>query len=427
MKTQQYAHRHSQSCRVVVTLFGIVALTGCNNDEGPCLESGDSCIAGESGETGFIEVPECAPFDKESDIQEGVEFACQGAGSGYLNTTVVGLGARTDCLAYADGIPANPTPEDCALLPFSQIPFGIPEPAACCESTADTADIIYTCNLDCGFAACKTAVEQIRASADALQAPTPVFNKAFDRAKQDLYAYADVLEQPASLRYCATEVERVAGQLTEINLGSGVSTSGLNGHISDATLFVGCFLDPVEPFVPVDGAPVCDAATNIVEAETGEDGSGIINQGAVTVFDITEQLVVPLTDATFSFRESTPGDPNPQFTLVSLDMTFPDTTVGSFDLAGIQASLVAPVEARVAGELLTFPAGVLRFAVTASVAINGEPLFDGTPQTSTYVNTQPATGVRTVDGSFYLLDAEFRAGEFTVVLNTEPALMVMNQ
>ena len=403
----------------------VVVLGAACSSDGPCLEGGGDgeCAAGET--KGSDPVEGCAPFE-DDEIESGMTFTCQGEGAGWLTTKIYGAGSNnplTGCLAYVDpeNIPTFPSPEDCAPIPFEQIPFGIAPPSACCGEDTQELNIVTTCNLDCGYAACKAAVEAMRDSADNMVAQDGIPQGVVDTTKTDLYAFADLLESPLSLQYCANKVAQNPGGVVPIGLDEGVTSPAAFGHIKEATLHLGCALDPDEPYVAEANAGVCEDATNIPEAMQQQQQGGTITSGAITATGPGIDTLAAITNASFEVHEVLKRDLCVDFTLTSFQATVADTSAGSFAFRDPHLSLVGPAAGKLEGEIVTFAPGTLRFALTARIQHDGEPLFGDLPLTSEYANTQPATAIRSVGSSFAFLDATFEVGEVAVVLNTEPA------
>ncbi|WP_106393086.1 hypothetical protein [Enhygromyxa salina] len=391
-------------------------------DSGPTLE-GDGGLA--EAETGKELYDGCLPYDE---VELGASFTCQGEGEGWLVTDVYGAGKlnpMTNCLAYADGVaPDNPTPEDCAPVPLELVPFDLPRPRGCCGEDAAEDNIGGVCVLDCGYAACKTAIAAIRATADALEPIKGVPKNVVDTSKADLYAYADFLDAPASLQHCAQKVALVPGEVVSIGLGSGVTSPAAFGHIKDATIFLGCNLDPDEPFVIDSEFGVCTEPTNIPDAMQEQQSGGSVNGGAVSVFGPGVDTSATIEHATFEIHEVLNRDLSIDFTLTSFDATVTDTRAGSFDLRDVQVSLAGPASGTLEGDAVIFAPGTLRFTVSSIVSVDGEPLFAGLPTRAEYSNSAPATATRSLDGSFAFLNAPFEVGEYIAVLNTEPSALV---
>lgn len=245
----------------VVLAAGLGALLAGCNGEGPCLEGGEDgeCRSGDGALD--PEVLHCAPSDEPI---TGTQFTCQGEGTGWFVTDVVGMGEQTACVSYAvTPAPANPSPADCGPIPLDAIPFDIPEPIACCTGDVGPGGILDTCVADCSYVACKIAIAKIRESAAGLQAPKGMDNTPYKRARADLYAYANALENPDGMDYCAKKVAAGAGQIVSIALGEGSSKRNLIGHIKSATLYLSCALDVEQPYVFVEDAGFCEEASNI--------------------------------------------------------------------------------------------------------------------------------------------------------------------
>jgi hypothetical protein len=414
-----------QTLLIAITILGTAA---CGEDEGPCVLGPDEeCIAGETGETGKPEIPECAPFEK---AEVGTSMVCQGEGTGWLVTDVYGAGKHnplTSCLAYnaenVEDIPEYPTSADCRSIPLDMIPYDITTPTACCTEDADDQNFIDTCELDCGYAAAKTAVAAMRDYADKLVAPSALLEDAYDTSKADIYALADLLETPAGMSHVANKVSASPGEVVAVGLNSGPSDPLAFGHIKQATLYVGCTLDPDEPYTPALSNDECTEPTNI-PLELGEQESGgIIHAGAITVAGVGVNVVAPLSNIKVSMRETLTRDMGIAFTLTAFDASIPDAAAGSFQFRDAKISLAAPASGTLEGDTVTFAPGALRFSVTAAVLVNGVKMFGGIPLTAEYGNASSATAIRRIDGSFHFVDATFTAGEYTAVLNTQPSIL----
>ncbi|NJK30998.1 MAG: hypothetical protein HC927_00540 [Deltaproteobacteria bacterium] len=419
--------------QLLLTVSTISTLAACG-DTGPCLEGGDGeCVPEESDDDHGLSG--CAPFEPLTSQDDevggsppptsGVIMSCQGNGIGWLVTDIKGMGdPLTSCLAYeADEPPENPTAEDCAALPIDLITnaLAVPPLSACCTEDAFPSDIEDTCMSDCGYAAVKVAIEAMRLTAANLEAPEGLPEEPFETAAADLVALADYLETPVVMQYAANKVSSANSEVVSIGLGSGTSSSALLGHIKDAKLYLGCMLDPDEPYVIEPDAGECTEATNIPTKEAEQDAQGSIGEGSITVYGPGQSIVAELGTASFEFRETLNRDLSIDFLLTSFDAAVADTTVGSFALRDVQLELAAPASGRLDGETVTFAAGTLRMAVTAKVDVDGEPLFDGAATTAEYTNSGPATALRRLDGSFAFVDAPFEVGGYSAVLVTEPA------
>ncbi|WP_146155173.1 hypothetical protein [Enhygromyxa salina] len=395
-------------------------------DDGPCLQDDKGeCIAGETGAGTDPGFEGCAPHDQ---FEVGAELTCQGEGTGWLVTDVYGAGKQnplTSCLAYEDplNIPEFPTPDDCASVPLYQIPLGIPTPTACCTDDAAEESVVGTCELDCGFAACNAAIAAIRASADALVAPEPILEGAYDISKADLYAYADMLEAPLYLARCAEQVAENPDEIVELGLGGGASSPTKFGHIKDATLHLSCALDPEEPYASDPSAGACEEPTNIPASMAEQEAGGSIAAGAVTVSGPSAQITAAIHNASVSTRETLNRDMSVDFTLTAFEADVVDTSAGSFEFRNTHISLGGPASGTLEGEAVTFAPGTLRFVVNASVLVDGEALYGGLPAIAEFGNDTHATAIRGLDGSFHFVDATFVVGEYTAVLNTEPSVL----
>jgi hypothetical protein len=351
---------------------------------------------------------------------------CQGEGTGWLVTEVYGAGDHnplTNCLSY-DGleIPMYPTPEDCGTLPLHALPHDIANPTACCTDYAEEQQFIDTCELDCGFAAAKTAVAAIRVEADAIVAPQGL-EGVYEVAKADLHALADYLETPFVTQYVANLVAESGGEMVSVGLGEGPSNPASLGHIKDATLFVRCTLDEGEPYIRDPDNDVCTEPTHIPQDLAEQESAGTIGNGAITVVGAGVNLVAPLSNIEVSTREVLTRDMTVEFTLNSFNASVPDAAAGSFQFRNATIALATPAGGILESETVTFAPGALRFVVTATVLLDGVEMFGGIPLTAEYSNAATATAIRALDGSFQFVDASFTAGEFTAVLNTQPAVL----
>jgi hypothetical protein len=185
---------------------------------------GDSGPSIEEGETGSVIewVDGCAPNfplsgeNEADDAPAGQIFTCQGIGNGWLETSVYPLAnPRIDCVHYEGDPPETPTPADCAPLTFTMLPAEISPPLACCTAMTEPEDIVATCVIDCGFAACGLAVDKLHEAAANLP----------DQGAQgviegDLDALADFLAMPAILDECAEMVVEGNGAMIEFDSSS---------------------------------------------------------------------------------------------------------------------------------------------------------------------------------------------------------------
>jgi hypothetical protein len=400
---------------LTLTLIG-TNLTACGGD-GPCADDGGV------GETGYEPIEECAPFADPETV--GSTFTCQGQGTGWLTTDIYGVPELiTSCLAYdTNPIPEYPTADDCGWRSMSTITsaFDVPDPSACCTDSAAEWDIAATCVADCGYAAVKVAIEAIRTSADNIVVPDDLPSQPFETSRADLYAFADYLESPSVIKYCADKVSASPGQVVAIGLGSGPSSPLLLGHIKSATLHLSCAPNVAEPFVANPGAGACEEPANIPAKLTEQESAGAIHDGGVTVFGPGVNAFAQVTNASFELREVLNRDMSVEFTLTRFDATLADASAGSFEFSNARVALANPASGWLEDEKIHFAPGMLRFVVTASIHVDGEPLFEGAPSSAEYTNNTTATAVRGLDGSFAFVDATFQAGEYTAVLNTEPA------
>jgi len=201
----------------------------------------------------------------------------------------------------------------------------------------------------------------------------------------------------------------------------------LLGHIKSATLNLSCAPDAAQPFVANPSAGPCEEPANLPALLAEQESGGIIHDGTLTVFGPSVNTHAQVTSASFDLREVLNRDMSVEFTLTRFDMTLADTSAGSFDFSRAEVALASPASGWLEDEMIRFAPGMLQFVVTASVAVDGEPLFDGAPSSAEYTNSTTATAVRGVDGSFAFVDATFQVGEHTATLNTEPAQIIPAQ
>jgi hypothetical protein len=195
-----------------------------------------------SDESRDLMLATCAPFGPGID---GYEYPCQGLGNGWLKLRVYPVGEQpTECVNWGEqGRPDNPTVADCVPIDLTAPPLDVPGPAACCTPAVESEQIVEQCASDCGFAACKLAVARMRAAALAL--PN---SGARGVVRGDLLALSSSLATPMRLAGCASLVAEANGEVVTVPLGRGPSSKAKFGHVQDATLFLRCALDPLEPF-----------------------------------------------------------------------------------------------------------------------------------------------------------------------------------
>jgi hypothetical protein len=375
----------------------------------------------------------CAPFEKaggegetggdaEPDApKERLTYICEGEGIGWLDVTVFGAGEVTTCLKYkAKEPPKEPTAADCASISLGAVPLGIPRPAACCDDGAVAEGIVSTCALDCGYAACKLAVAKIRTSAAGLEVKEGL-EEPSERVREDLYALANKLEDPTTLRDCATRVAAAKGGIIAYDLGRGRGKNrGLFGHIRKSTLYIGCMFDEHEPYTIDEKAAWCDEPINIPEPVEVAEGRGPIVGGTIAVVgpDVDESLQILGGD--YEYRTVRNHDQSVEFHLTSFNGQVYEATIGPYYLRDIKFSLAEPAVAVMRDDVIQFAEGSVRFAVTTLGRVDGVPLLGGAPVTLEYVNTDTATAMLTASGSFAFIDAPFEVGERTGTLVTVP-------
>jgi hypothetical protein len=186
------------------------------------------------------------------------------------------------------------------------------------------------------------------------------------------------------------------------------------------TLHLQCALDEDDPYVAEPDAGICDSPTNIPDPEAENNVGGSIGDGAVTVFGPFAETHSDIQGGRFTLREVYNRDGSVEFTLTSFEADLADAAADAVAAKNVHLRLARPADGRLDGERVTFPAGALRFDVTAIVMIDGEPVFAGKPVTAQYSNFRPASAVRTADG-FAIVDAAFRLGEHVAVLRTQAA------
>jgi hypothetical protein len=420
-------------------------ITGCQDEARD--KRGGGGDAGETGGEGNDTrwVPGCAPFDEQGEIEDGGDdaggdgdgeagdgdaehgatrrhaYTCHGEGTGWLDVDLHGKGTILTCLRYADpNPPEEPTAADCAAVPLSEIPLGVPRPVACCDDGVQPESIADICAHDCGFAACKVAVAKIREHAEKLTAPNKFVEKAYKIAKSDLYHLANKLESPGALRKCANMVTDAGGKVIAFDLGRGSSSKLEFGHIKSSTLYIGCMLDEHEPFTLDEAVEHCEAATNIPTLLEEKSGRGPIVGGSVTVLSPAEHVVISISGGGYEHRTRHYHDLTAELHLTRFDGTIYEAAVDPFYLRDIHFELVEPAVGVIQGEFVLFAPEALHFRVTARGRVDGAPLFGGEPVTVEYVNTATATAILEPEGSFAFVDAPFRVGQRMATLVTAP-------
>jgi hypothetical protein len=280
--------------------------------------------------------------------------------------------------------------------------------------------IIEQCNDDCGHAACKLAIEQLREAALSLST-----EGAEGVVRLDLFYLANVLEMPDTFGKCATKVTNAGGELTAVELGPGSSTTLEFGHIESATIHLQCALDDLDPYAFVGN--ICDAPPNMPIIEEESHMGGIAATGNVTIIGPDTVANASLHDISFQFTERLHRSGSVEFRLTDFTARSSTAAYGSFVFTQPSMRLVAPASGTMADERITFPPGSLRMEVTSAITADGEPLFDGRPVSGVYVNTGLATATRSEQGDFSVVEATFEASGYRFVLHTEEGPATRNQ
>jgi hypothetical protein len=376
-----------------------------------CQETGEDETGG--GETGDGQGSEiCAPLKPGA---YGESYECHGSGNGWLDLDIYPIGAQDpECLNWGDkGPPKHPTSKDCVPIDIRALPNGVPAPGACCSDEAYPEDITHQCSEDCAHAACKLAIAKLRDAALSLST-----KGAEGVVRLDLFYLANLLESPDKFKLCVDQITKANGTLTAIELGAGASPNIEFGHVKSATLHLQCELDSQAPYALVGDA--CDTTPNMPTAEEEESSmSGLAAVGGVSITGPLGNLGASLHDISFAFAE-TPGATGPvKFRLEQFEAHASNVSVGSFAFIDPSVRLVAPAFGKPDGEMIWFPPGSLRMEVSAVIAIEGQPLFNGEPVSGEYVNTEWATATRSEDNEFAFIEATFETGSYRFVLDTE--------
>lgn len=383
-------------------------------------EAGDSSTDEDTGDTGGGG-PECIPLN-EDNLLTPSPIACLGTGNGWMVLDVFGSGVQPpQCVNWGGEAPNSPTTDDCVPLDITMLPADIPSPGACCTQAAKENEVITQCMNDCGFAACKLAVAKLREAANALPDPDAGYieEQAQLRVRGDLFGFANMLETPQFMAYCANKVSMANGEVVEIDLGAGMSADNLLGHVNAASVFLQCQLDADEPFMMSEGSQTCDATPNIPAIEDDAGIGGIAVVGAVTMLAPEGSEAVPLSDIRYELREVVERNGTIQVHLQAFTADVADVSEAGFTFVEPRLRLAAPVSAVQVGDIVEFPVGSLRIEVSAQVMANGELLFMGERSAGVYLNTAPALAERTAEGGLAFVDARFEAGGRMFVLNTE--------
>lgn len=401
-------------------LFVVLSSLGlgiaCSSQD-PCADDPDLIICTASDDTTGGETGNgpgeslCAPFDNG---ETGMSYACQGTGNGWLEVSIYPLGAQPpECLEWDEaGKPNAPTSADCVAIDVAALPNGIPGPGACCNEEAMPEDVTEQCEKDCGYAACKVAVSKLRDAAS-----TFAESGAEGVVRDDLTYLAGLLEMPSVLDACATRVTDGAGEFVSVAIGSGISSPAEFGHVQDATLYLQCELDELEPYILEGGA--CEAPPNTPLTDEGSSMGGSAVAGAVSVDGPAGLASAGLHDIEFAFTEFLERDGTTHFRLDEFSASAETTAYGSFVFTNPSLRLLSPAEAELSGEQLRFAPGSLRVEVTAAITADGEALFGGEPVSAEYRNSEIATAWRSVDGEFAFVAAPFEVSGYSLILNTE--------
>lgn len=406
-----------------LVLSTVVLLPACSNDV--CEEDPSvlTCGAGTTdGETGDgPENTQCVPLSADNPNLATYTYPCQGQGNGWLSLVVFGEGPLPpECVNWGpEGKPnGSATTDDCVPLDLTMLPNDIASPGACCIEDALEESVTRQCVDDCAYAACKLAVTKLRDAANALPDPDAMGleKNAQERVKNDLFGFAATLETPAGLEGCANAVKNAEGEPAQVNLGAGMSDALLLGHVESAILTLQCALDE-QPYT-FEGES-CEAPSNIPIVEEESSIGGVAALGAVTLLGPEGNTNVPLYDLRFAYTELRNRDGSAELELRELSAHAATTAYGSFVLHDPSLSLAAPARGLLKGEQVSFPPGALRLEVSASLSVDGQPMFEGKPTSGQYVNTGVATAIRGDEGSFALVEASFELGAYLFVLNTE--------
>lgn len=409
---------------LLIAISTINLLSACPSAD-PCDENPDSifCASGGADETGGEtdgetdpETNTCTPLIEN---QIGYKSECHGTGNGWLELDVYPVGPQpVECVNWGEsGKPAQPTTADCVPLEFSALPGDIPTPGACCIDTAEPDDVVQQCESDCGYAACKLAVQKLRDAALALPE-----DGAQGVVRDDLFYFASMLEMPAVLKKCASDVYQAEGEPTPINLGPGASGDAVLGHVQSAILYLQCSIDDVDPYLTTDDS--CDAPPNIPIIEHESNVGGVAAIGGVTIFGPDGDASASLYDIGFAFTQTHNRDGSNDFLLEQFTALAAPTSYGSFVFSDPSIRLATPAHGSLIDETVSFPPGALRMEVTAAITADGEALFDGMPVSGEYANSDVAIATRKSDGTFAFVEIPFEASGYHFVLNTEDGSFV---
>jgi hypothetical protein len=404
---------------LLATLFAPcwMALQGCGDDGNNCIGVGCNDEVGESGEQ---PIPGCWPeFAVQNDeaAVEGITYTCQGSGNGFAVLTYRNaLDVVKDqhaCLHPPQGN-AGPTMTECLENPMDLAELEIGGPWVCCTEDSEDIKITDACHLDCGYAACKTTLQQIESMAAAID---PLGDGWLAQLRTDLESYAEILALPDQQRLCAEAVRAAAGEVVAVKLGEAPSKDQ-PGHIESLTVHMQCGIELTEQ---LDGAGVCTQSAHTPDQPDAQDQDGLVFGGSASYVGPEGEGSSELVTGGLALRVPDCTNAPCTVTLTKLDARFENASLPGLELTGIVAHLLAPAQAWRMGDDLLFPAGTLRFEVQARVLLEGAHLSEVPGTIMQVSNVEPATGSFDGEGSFTLDAAVFATGDYQVILHVEPS------
>ncbi|NJK31043.1 MAG: hypothetical protein HC927_00770 [Deltaproteobacteria bacterium] len=407
------------------------ASLACGDDGNTCI--GIGCNDDEVGESGGNEpIDECFPHFEPNRENMPVPFRCTGTGLAWAQAEFRHLGNKVVTERFCHEYPAwvnladekevmqVQVPEECQVVSLSNLPS---PPWVCCLEGTEQDPLTNACDADCGYAACKEAVNLLEMRANAIVSEF----EPKQRAKADLYAYAKMLKLPAQQELCANLVRtaaQIGDEFAEIDLGEAPSMEKGDkdkpGHIENLTLYIRC--DVEEIYQSGQLGTQCTESGNTPGSEPTDERDGLVFGGGATYTGSEYEGEAALVDGVIAVSVPICNQSPCTLTVTELSSRFENVQLGDIELTGVRARLSRPAQAwRDEDGSIYFPAGVLRFEVQAIVLVDGVPLSE-VPNAVLHVsNAEPAIGSFGEDGTFALEQARFVVGDYEVVVHIEPS------
>lgn len=365
---------------------------------------GSEDTGGDTGETGVVD-DECYLAD---DFTQGVTFACQGQGNGRFRAEFNNWPAEEAC---AD--PDGDYSQQCASFPltfpasndqdgYDLSDLNVPDPAVCCTTAASAAAIEDACELDCGFSAAFAGVQALLDAAEEANQLPPFTDPAVD----DLNEFSQFVNNNAAS--IAKEVRKASPNDYELNLMEGSSNTEADLHIKQATLWLNCDLDDVQPYDPTPGATCTESANSLPDTTGGSSSSGTSAGGDITIAGPLGAGTVDVFGGSYTYTIGTTCRPTGcPFTLSTFDMDVAHMWLGNVHFEDITVSLSSRASGSEDAGSVTFAGGSIDASITTIATQDGVVLNGGAPVSFSLTNTGSADATVFADGSFQFDSVSF--------------------